>query len=267
MDEPSVRPFAIILMRVLTGSIVFTGIYFLFIREKIDWRDIPLFIGCGLTGIAINMSFFFIGLNYTTPIHASLVMTATPVLVMLLSFFILKEHISKINALGIILALAGAILLIYKPGMGFSSTSSKGDFFIFLNGTSYAIYLVIVKNLIKKYSPFTILMMVFSIGSLFVFPFGINAIMLVEWVQLSNAGYYAIIYVLVATTCMAYLFNAFALNHLKSSTVGSYIYLQPILATFIAVLWKKDFLTLKILLCSILIFIGLYLVSKKNKKI
>jgi drug/metabolite transporter (DMT)-like permease len=76
----------------------------------------------------------------------------------------------------------------------------------------------------------------------------------------------SIIYVLLFTTCIAYLLNAWALKSVKSSTAGAYIYLQPLLATFFALLFGKDELNGKMIISACLIFTGLYLVSKKNKK-
>ena len=264
MDEVSISPMSMIFMRGLIGGVLFTVVYFLFIREKILLSDIPLFILCALTGVSINMSLFFIGLNYTNPINASLVMTTSPVMVLIFSFMILREKISKVNILGVFTALVGATVLIYRPNISIFNHSIMGDFFVFLNGTSYALYIVLVKSLVKRYHSFTILMMVFSLGFLFIIPFSVQDWLDISWGQLSTEVYLSIAFVLLGTTCMTYFFNAFALNHVKSSTVGSYIYLQPLIASFFAILLEKDQLNFKMILSSMLIFGGLYMVSKKN---
>ena len=264
MDEPSFSPMALLGFRLLTGFSVFMVLFFGVSREKIDKKDIGLIILCGLTGVGINMALFLYGLDNTSPINASLVMTTSPVMVLLFSFLVLNQKITTYNALGIFIALVGAVYLVYRPEFGFSFDSAKGDIAVFLNGASYALYLVLVKKLITKYQPFTILMLVFTVGFLVFFPFTIGDISQIEWEGFSWPVYMSLAFVLIGTTCMTYLFNVFALQYVKSSTAGVYIYLQPLLATIFAILLQKDVLSLKIVLCSSLIFTGLYLVSRKK---
>jgi len=164
------------------------------------------------------------------------------------------------------LALLGAVILIYRPQEGLITNSALGDFLIFLNGASYALYLVLVKKLIPKYKPFTILMLVFTVGTIAVFPVSLLYIQDIEWQQLNVPVYLSLAFVLLFTTCSTYLLNIFALQHLRSSTAGSYIYLQPVLASFFAIAMEKDQLSLKIVICTLIIFAGLYLVSLKKLK-
>ena len=264
MDSGLITPMGIVWLRILTGALVFTPLYFIFVREKIYKKDIWLFVICSLTGVSINMSFFFVGLHYTNPINASLVMTTSPVIVLIFSYLIIQEKIRPVNILGIFIALIGAVLLIYKPEQSFSLDSIKGDLMIFLNATVYSLYLVLVKKLVGKYNPLTILAIVFSLGLVFVSPIGVIEVLKTEWKMFDMPIYLALAFVLLCTTCMAYLFNAFALRTVRSSTAGTYIYLQPLLATIFAILLQKDTLNLKMMLCAVLIFTGLYLVSKKK---
>jgi len=267
MDEPSFSPTALLGFRLLTGFSVFSLLYWGVSREKIDKKDIGLIILCGLTGVGINMTLFLYGLDNTNPINASLVMTCTPVMVLLFSFLILKQKITWYNTVGIFIALIGAVYLIYKPSFGFSLESMKGDICIFLNGTSYALYLVLVKKLVVKYKPLTILMLIFSVGFVFFFPITVRDISVIEWGSFSTSVYLSFVFVMAATTCMTYLLNVYALQHVKSSTAGVYIYLQPLLAAIFAILLAKDVMSWKIVFCSALIFVGLYLVSKKKNKL
>lgn len=266
MDEPSFHPIALTGFRIITGFIVFGLLYIIFVRERIDRRDIPLIIGCGLTGVAINMTLFLLGLNYTNPINASLVMSTSPVMVVIFSVIIINEKVSKLNILGIALALSGAIYLVYKPEQLFSIESMKGDIMIFLNGVSYALYFVLVKKLIKKYKPFTLLMLIYLVGFTAVIPFSIPYMSQIEWSSFNQPVYLSFAFVLIGITCITYLLNVFAIQFVKASTASSYIYLQPVLATFFAIMMKKDVFTMKIALCSCLIFAGLYLVSNKKSK-
>jgi drug/metabolite transporter (DMT)-like permease len=117
-----IMPSGFILLRVTGALSLFSLSYFLFINEKVDKKDILILAICGIFGVAINQLFFFEGLNLTTPINAAIVMTINPILVILLSFLIIKEGVTFKKCLGIFVGLCGATILILKSGkIDFSS--------------------------------------------------------------------------------------------------------------------------------------------------
>lgn len=265
LDEGYIQPLGFILMRVMSGLVLFSLVHAIFIKEKIERKDIGKLIICGLFGVAINQMFFFKGLKLTTPINASLIMTTCPIIVLVTSAIILKEKVTSQKILGILLGASGAIVLIaYGQKVQFQRNQALGDLMILINSTSYGIYLVLVKSLMKKYHPITVVKWVFSFGILFVFPFGIEQLSLVDWNSFSTNIWIAVVYVLLFTTFLAYLLNAFALKAVHASTASTYIYLQPLLATLIAIIVGGDQLVPIKLISGLLIFLGVYLVSAKT---
>lgn len=265
MDEDSFSSIALLGFRLLSGVAFFSILYFVFIREKIDLKDTWLIVLCGLSGTGLNMGLFLYGLDHTTAINASLVMTIVPILVLIFSLIILKSSINKYNILGILIAFIGAIYLIYRPDFGFSIDKIKGDLSIFLNGSFYALYLVLVKKLIHKYHPITLLMLFFAVGFIAIFPFTLSSISSIEWSVLDNNVYLAFAFVLIFTTCFTYLLNVFALQYVPSTIAGVYIYLQPLIAAIFAIFIRNEEISIKVVGSSALIFAGLYLVSIKKK--
>jgi drug/metabolite transporter (DMT)-like permease len=254
-----------VLIRVLVALLLFFLIQKLWIKEKIDKGHIPLLFLCGITGVTVNQLLFFEGLALTTPINAALIMTTNPILVLIMAAIIIKEKITSMKVLGIIAGISGAILLIlYKNNIDLSSETFLGDIYIFLNAMSYGVYLVIVKPLMKKYNPVTVMMWVFFFGSIFVIPFGYNELMDVEWSQFTGYIWMAVVYVIIATTFLAYLLNTIALKSLSPSVVSIYIYLQPLFATFIAMASGKDRFSIIHLISAVFIFTGVFLVSNSN---
>jgi drug/metabolite transporter (DMT)-like permease len=254
-----------VLIRVLVALLLFFLIQKFWIKEKIDQRHIPLLFVCGITGVTVNQLLFFEGLALTTPINAALIMTINPILVLIMAAIIIKEKITSMKVAGIIAGISGAILLIlYKNNIDLSSETFLGDVYIFLNAMSYGVYLVIVKPLMKKYNPVTVMMWVFLSGSILVIPFGYNELMNVEWSQFPGYIWMAVVYVVIATTFLAYLLNTIALKRLSPSVVSIYIYLQPLFATFIAMALGKDRFSLIHLISAVFIFTGVFLVSNSN---
>ena len=142
-------PGVFILFRALGATALFWIIKVLFVKEKVARKDLFLLAACGAFGVTINQLFFFHGLNLSSAINSGIIMTVNPILVVILSFFILKESITVRKSVGILLGATGAILLTLTAGTG-KGDSMLGDFYLFINAASYAIYLVIAKPLMKN---------------------------------------------------------------------------------------------------------------------
>lgn len=268
-----IGPSAFIFMRILGAGILF-WILKSFIKEKIEKKDFPRLIFCGLFGIAINQLLFFEGLNLTSPIDASIIMTSLPVIVLIYSFFLLKEKITANKLAGIVIGSVGAIILIAYGNKYGGTSSFLGNLFILINACSYGFYLVIVKPLMKKYNTITIISWIFLFGFIFMFPFGIQGILTTNFSLFTTNTYLTIAFVILGTTFFAYLFNIYALNHVRPSVAGSYVYLQPAISFIMVVIYanvfnqkeyEQDINWVKIL-CCIMVVLGVLLISWSPKR-
>ena len=259
-----ISPYGFILLRVGCGALFFGLYYFLFKREKIiskrDYIDLAI---CAFFGISLNMLAFFKGLSMTSVINASVLMLLAPVLVVIYSAIGYKKKIKPQIYLGVILAFCGAALLVNVGGFSISSSGALGDLLIVLNAASFAFYLYYVARLLKKYSALTVTAFIFMIGLLFVLPVGYRDFVAVEWSSLPAKVIFALAFVVVCVTILAYLLNTWAVQNSSSTTAGSYIYLQPLLATIIAIALGMDFLTMEKAMFGLLIVLGLWLVNRE----
>lgn len=257
-----ILPFGFIFCRVLGALLLFFAISS-FNKEKVERKDLLMLAVCGFFGVAANQLMFFYGLNLTNPINAGIIMTSNPILVLIASSIILKTRITTYKLIGIALGITGALtILLFKKGFSFGSETLLGDTFIFLNALSYGIYLVLVKPLMSKYKPITVIKWVFTFGFIYAFPFGISQFNDIEWSNFSTEIWSKFLFVIIGTTFFAYLFNIYGLKKLSPSTVSTYIYLQPVIAAFFAISVGKDSFTWIKLIAAVLIFSGVYLVSK-----
>jgi drug/metabolite transporter (DMT)-like permease len=260
-----IQPFGFILIRVFVGTLLFFAAGF-FINEKIDKKDFFRIFGCGLFGVAINQLMFFAGLAATSSINAALIMTTNPIMVLQMAHLIIRERISALKISGIFTGLTGAVLLILiKPVSAMQEATIKGDMFILINSFSFAVFLVIIKPLMHKYSPVTIMKWVFLFGFLMVTPFGYDEVLNAHWSTMNFPIWLGVIYVVVGTTFIAYLLNIFALKQLSPSVVSFYIYLQPVFAALFSILSAKENPKPLHFISAALIFTGVYLVSRTEK--
>jgi drug/metabolite transporter (DMT)-like permease len=265
MQDGMIEPFAFILCRCIAGVLLFWLVGIFFVSEPIRREDLPTLVLSGALGVAINQLCFFSGLAITSPIHSSLIMIMTPILIIVLSALLYKEVIPKKRVVGVLLGFVGAALLVLAGGASSAASSIRGDLLIFVNASSYGCYLLVIKNLMSKYHPLTIIKWAYTFGLFFVTPFGIGQLFETDFATFSDQHWFAFGYVLLFTTFLAYLLNALALKHVAPSVVGSYIYLQPVLAVIIAWYTGMDHITTLMFVAATLIFAGVYLASNAPK--
>ncbi len=261
-----------IVLRVVGACILFWCLAFKKISfpEKKDW---PKFLLLAIFGVATNQLFFFNGLSLTSPINASIIMTSNPILVMIISSIMLGYSINAMKITGILLGAIGAITLLLSSNYsGNKESSTLGDAMILINSTSWAFYLVLVKPMMSKYHPMMITAWLFLIGSFLVLPFGISEAGTIPWSELTIWQWFAILYVVIAVTFLTYLLNMIGIQKLTPTIASAYIYFQPILAGVFAFVFSwfldKDFtgdITLFKVFCTLLIFAGVYLVTRSEK--
>jgi drug/metabolite transporter (DMT)-like permease len=266
MPNP-ISPNAFILLRAGGATLLF----WIFLRKY--WTlpaksDLIRLFFCGMTGVTINQLCFFNGLSLTAPLHAAIIMVLTPVIVTSFSILVLKQRTTAIQWWGIGIGLIGAFgFIAYGKMNPMVGASAVGDLFILINAISYSIYLIMVKPLMSKYHPLSIIPWVFTFGLLGVLPFGWQELTTeVSW-SLSTTQWAIVGFVVLGVTFLTYLFNIIAIQKLSPTHAGVYIYLQPPIAAGFSVLagiplaelfsfWKIIF--------TMLIVLGVVLVSWKK---
>ena len=263
MEGGYLEPFAFILIRAIGATLLF-WVVSLFFSERVENKDKLNLLLCGIFGVAANQLLFFKGLDQTTRINASIIMVASPIIVALFSAVLIKEKPSATRIVGILLGLTGACFIILQGESNNQGASLIGNLLIVLNATSYGLYLVLVKPLMKKYSPITVVKWVFTFGLIIVTPFGLTEIDTIVW-EMPNDILLKVGFVVIFTTFFTYLFNIYGVKRVSPTVVSSYIYLQPILTSIIAAFSGTETITIMMVISSIIIFIGVYLVSKPSK--
>lgn len=252
--------FTFILIRVLGATSLFWIITFKS-KEKIHKKDLGLFAISGLFGVAANQLLFFEGLDNTTSINASILMVASPILVLVFARLILKEKLTLLKLLGIAIGISGAILLILQKEKVIGQEASfYGNLLVFLNASSYALYLVIVKPLMQRYRPITVIKYVFTFGLIYTIPFGLSQTSSISY-PFPTDVWLKIGFIVFFTTFITYLFTMYALGKVSPTVVSSYIYLQPILTALIASFQGIEKLTIMKIIYGLMIFIGVFLIG------
>lgn len=262
-----IKPFGFIMLRVLGAAALFWALSIFGPKEKIERKDRGRILLCALFGMALNMLAFFKGLSLSTPINSSVLVTTTPIMVVVLSSLFIKEKVPLYRAVGIGIGLIGAIfLVVYGQQVRQDAPNIPlGNLLFLVNAFFFSIYLIIVKKLLEKYHPITLMKWLFLLGVCFNLPVALPEFLEVRWASLPFDAVWRMAFVVIGTTFLTYLFNVYALRQLKASTVSAFIYVQPLIGILYAVITGRDSLTAVKLAAACLVLLGVYLVSRKPK--
>ena len=260
-----VGAFGFVMLRVIGATSLFWAISIFGPKEKIDKKDYLRMLVCAILGMGVNMLVFFKGLSLSTPINSAVLVTTTPIIVLIMSALLIKEKITKRKVSGIFIGLIGALgLILFGTEIRQDAPNIPlGNFLILMNSVFYGTYLILAKILISKYHPFTFMKWLFSLGILICLPFGYQEFMEIKWSLLPFDMIWRIVFVIIGTTFCTYLFNIFALTQLKASTLSAFVYVQPLIGILFAIAVGKDSLTVIKVLAAAMVLVGVYLSSKK----
>ena len=262
-----VAPMVMVDFRVAGAALLFWITSLFLPKEHVPGGDILRLFGAGMLGILLNQGCFILGVSLTSPGEASLVTTTMPMWVMLLAWLILREPITLKKAAGIAAGAAGAIILIAGSGVrAYGTNPALGDVIVLCAQLSYALYLTLYRNFIRKYTLVTLMKWMFLSASVVGLPAGIKWLVATDWLAISATERSGIAYVVICATFLAYVCIMIGQKNLRPTLVGMYNYVQPIVATLTGICLGLDRFTPLKALAIVLIFSGVWLVTISKAK-
>lgn len=251
-------------LRISTVALIFAAVFFLFQREKIkEKKHFLYFAALAFFGATGNIFFYLKGLELSSAINATIIVSSIPVFTILVAVLMRQEKFSYGKLIGVIVALLGVSNLINFSQFQMGGYLS-GNLLVVLNCFLYSIYLVMIKPMLKIYKPFTILTYVFLFASLEIIPLTMGDFLRFNLAEADAASLFPLFMVLTFGTLFPYLLNSLALKHAPSSLVAIYVYLQPVLTTVLAVFMLGEVITFTMIISAVLIIIGVTIVRFPN---
>lgn len=224
-------------MRNVTAGALMLPVYALHRRRSSaalwGWPDLPVLIGLGMCGVALNQIFFILGIAQTNVAHASIMIAMTPMLVLLLATFQGQEKLGAAKIIGMTTALTGvAVLQLSRNGN--RGATLAGDAFVFLAAVTFAIFSVSGKRVTGRFSNITLNTFAYGGAGLVLIPVTVWAAKSVRLETVSMSAWASIAYMAVFPSVVCYLIYYYALGHVAASRVSAFSYLQPLIATILA---------------------------------
>ncbi len=250
------------------GAMLLFWLASLFVKpERVAPKDMLKLFAASLLAIIFNQGSFIFGVSLTSPVDASIITTSMPLLAMILAAIFLKEPISGRKVTGIAAGACGALLLIVggSHAAGAAATAGStyvwGDLLILTAQLSYALYIVLFKNFASRYSPVTIMKWMFTYAFLCTIPFSYRDLASTAWDELDASLWGGVALLVAGATFFCYLMIVIGQKNLRPTVAGMYNYVQPLVASIVAVCWGMDSFSLTKALSAVLIFGGVWLVT------
>lgn len=259
----TVTPLLLTDMRIAGAAILFWFTSLFTPYEKVPPGDLLRLAGAACLGILFNQGCFIFGVGLSSPGEASIITTTMPMWVMVLAALILEEPITWKKAGGILLGASGAIMLV-SGNLGTQATGNNpllGDILVLTAQLSYALYLTLYRNFIRRYSLITLMKWMFLFATLILSIPSIPTVLAAPWASIDTATWAGISFIVIGGTFVAYICVMIGQKNLRPTIVGMYNYLQPIVATAIGIYMGFDHFTVLKAIAVLLIFTGVYLVT------
>lgn len=237
-------------------------------RERVERSDMLHIFFASMLGIILNLGMFLYGVQLTSPVNASIISTISPILTMSLAALFLREPITKKKSGGVIIGGLGAILLITNSAHASGiSGNIIGDVLCILAQTCYSCYLVFYKGLTTKYSPMTLMKWMFTFSALSSLPFTYSEFANFNFGNIPDLAIYGICFIVIGPTFISYLLLPIGQKNLRPTIISSYNYIQPVVSTIVAISWGLDNFNLLKIASILLIFIGVFMVSRSKSRV
>ncbi len=267
-NDPWVTPMTYMASRCIGATMIFWVVSLFLPKEPVARKDLFVIMLGGLLGFVISQTLTAWALVYTTPVYFSLIATLTPVATMLMAALFIGEKITSMKSFGVVLAILGAALMVFvgwKSGAG--SNDLLGISLAILSVLTWVVYLLITRKVSQKYTAVTQMKWIFLVSSIAVLPFAWNEFGQTKLYggQFAWDAALAMAFIVIFATVMGYFMIPYAMKFLKATTVSIYTNIQPVVASFVAIIVGQDLLTWDKPVAAVLVLVGAYLVTIEPK--
>lgn len=222
-------------------------------------RDIGLLAVCALFGVVFNQGFFLEGLSRTTVGRSALICSQIPTFVLLFSVISRQESLTLRKGLGFVAGIAGVLVLLGVDRFSLDHRYLTGDLLTLINATSYALFVVLSRRVMARNDPLAATAVVFFFGALGMMIYGGPSLLETDFSVITPSLFWVMVYVILGATVVTYFLNLWAVKRVQATRVALYIFLQPVIASVLGVVFRGENITARFVVATALVFAALML--------
>ena len=271
--QSGLTPAQIFTLRFIIAYLLLLGYSLITHRSSLftsSWRDELLMVALGITGGSVYFLAENAAMLFTTATNTSLIVCSCPLFAMLLFAIVYRhsEHISKLQALGSIVACMGMAIVVLN-GHFVLHLSPLGDMLAFAACLCWAVYSLLIKRATDRYSSLFITRKVFFYGLLTIIPYYIlrpseTTLFTIHYSLFTLPVILNLLFLGVVASMVCYLLWNWVIGKLGAVVATNWVYFNPITTICFAWWLLDEKITVWFLLGSALILIGMYLADKKK---
>lgn len=253
----TIPPLVLAALRVVSAALLLELLRRTLPKESIRPEDRKRMILYGLLGVSFNQVLFILGLSLTTAINTTILTATIPVFTLCVAVLLRRESVASRALVALALAGLGALGLLNTQRFDWRSGYFRGDLLLLANSLSYSLYLVLSRPILARYRVLTVVSGVFLSGAVPIALFASPALARFDPSRVSKLSWWSLAAVVGFCTVLPYLYNSWALARTEASRVAFYVFLQPMIATLLAIAVLHETLSAKTVVAALLIFAGL----------
>ncbi len=220
----------------------------------------------GLTGVFTYNVFFFKGLKIINAGRASIIIANNPIFIAILSAYFFKEKLNLIKAVGIIISVTGAIIVISKGNLNeiVQGNIGRGEIFIFCCVLSWVVYSLIGKVVMADLSPISSVFYSCVIGTFFLFFPACFEGIFNNFHHYPITAWLGIFYLGIFGTVVGFVWYYEGIKKIGPTKASLFINFVPVSAVILAFMILDEPITLSLFIGTILVCAGVYLTNKKT---
>jgi drug/metabolite transporter (DMT)-like permease len=236
------------------------------LKMSIQKHDLPVFVFLALSGITFFFLAQYTGINMAgASIAAIFVCLLSPIFIAVGSVVVLKERVGKWQVLGIGFAAVGTLIVILGGSVGLQLDSGffYGSIILLTTPFLWTFYTLLGKRTIEKYDPILVLTYITVLGGVFLLPFSLAEGSILLALSMSTSSWIAIAYLSITCSLVGYYIWFYSVERVGATVTSSILFGEPLVTVLLAAAFVGEKITAPIAVGGVLIFLGVYLVTKK----
>jgi drug/metabolite transporter (DMT)-like permease len=224
-------------------------------------RDVFRLLALGVLGVGLNQLLFVLGVSRTSVAHAAIIIGLTPITVLALATVAGQEKLRASRMLGMVVALVGVLILQIAAG-GSTTHTLLGDVLVFLGSLSFSVYTVAGKAMTHRLGTVAVNTVAYLASAVVLLPMTVWMSVDFRFSSVSWIGWAGLLYMSLFASVICYIIYYYALSHTSASRVSAFSYLQPLLATLLAIPMLGEYPTRSLFVGGALVFAGVLVAER-----